>query len=76
MLALPGIGRYTAGAICSMAFNQPRPALDGNVMRVLSRLFGVSGNPHKKAANANSGGRPRAWRMPQRAPPLPAPARD
>ena len=30
VLALPGIGRYTAGAICSIAFNQPKPILDGN----------------------------------------------
>lgn len=43
VLALPGIGRYTAGAICSIAFNQPVPILDGNVARVLSRLFAVSG---------------------------------
>src|SRR5437879_615002 len=34
VLALPGIGRYTAGAICSIAFNQPTPILDGNMMRV------------------------------------------
>ncbi len=38
VLALPGIGAYTAGAICSIAFNQPTPAVDGNVLRVLSRL--------------------------------------
>lgn len=37
--ALPGIGDYTAGAIASIAFNQPRPAVDGNVFRVLARLF-------------------------------------
>src|SRR5262249_36259506 len=37
VLALPGIGRYTAGAICSIAFNQPAPILDGNVIRVLTR---------------------------------------
>ena len=36
--ALPGIGEYTAGAICSIAFNQKTPAVDGNVLRVLSRL--------------------------------------
>ncbi len=36
--ALPGIGDYTAGAICSIAFSQPRAAVDGNVLRVLSRL--------------------------------------
>jgi A/G-specific adenine glycosylase len=39
VLKLRGIGRYTAGAICSIAFNQPTPVLDGNVRRVLSRLF-------------------------------------
>lgn len=38
ILALPGIGDYTAGAICSIAFDQPTPAVDGNVLRVLSRL--------------------------------------
>jgi A/G-specific adenine glycosylase len=52
ILALPGIGRYTAGAISSIAFNQPAPVLDGNVMRVLSRLFGVGGDPRGKTANA------------------------
>ena len=38
VLALPGIGAYTAGAICSIAFGQPKAAVDGNVLRVLSRL--------------------------------------
>ncbi|MGN0997951.1 MAG: A/G-specific adenine glycosylase [Faecousia sp.] len=38
ILALPGIGEYTAGAICSIAFDQPTPAVDGNVLRVFSRL--------------------------------------
>ena len=36
--ALPGIGDYTAGAVCSIAFGLPTPAVDGNVLRVLSRL--------------------------------------
>lgn len=36
--ALPGIGDYTAGAISAFAYNQPYPALDGNVYRVLARL--------------------------------------
>ena len=36
--ALPGIGDYTAGAICSICFNQPTPAVDGNVLRLISRL--------------------------------------
>lgn len=38
VLALPGIGAYTAGAICSIAFSQPRAAVDGNVLRVVSRV--------------------------------------
>ncbi|MEP6717001.1 MAG: A/G-specific adenine glycosylase [Terriglobia bacterium] len=38
VLALPGVGVYTAAAIASISFNQPYAALDGNVNRVLSRL--------------------------------------
>ena len=38
VLALPGIGDYTAGAICSIAYDLPTPAVDGNVLRVFSRL--------------------------------------
>jgi A/G-specific adenine glycosylase len=41
LLGLPGIGAYTAGAILSIAFEQRVPALDGNVRRVLCRLFAV-----------------------------------
>lgn len=37
--AMPGVGEYTAGAIASFAFNLPYPALDGNVYRVLARLY-------------------------------------
>jgi len=51
VLALPGIGRYTAGAICSIAFNQPTPILDGNVIRVLTRIFGIAKNPKEKKTN-------------------------
>ena len=47
LLSLPGIGRYTAGAILSIAFNKEVPILDGNVKRVLSRVFAISGNPSK-----------------------------
>ena len=43
-LALPGIGRYTAAAILSIAFDVPLAALDGNVARVLARLFAVRGD--------------------------------
>lgn len=39
LLQLPGIGPYTAGAIASIAFQQPVPAVDGNVLRVLARLL-------------------------------------
>ncbi len=38
LLRLPGIGSYTAGAICSICFDLPTPAVDGNVLRVVSRL--------------------------------------
>lgn len=38
---LPGIGAYTAGAIASIAFGEPTPAVDGNVLRVIARLVGV-----------------------------------
>jgi A/G-specific adenine glycosylase len=51
VLALPGIGRYTAGAICSIAFNEPRPILDGNVVRVLTRIFGIEKDPRERETN-------------------------
>jgi A/G-specific adenine glycosylase len=57
LLALPGVGRYTAGAICSIAFNQPQPILDGNVIRVLTRLCGIAGDPRERQTNA------RLWRL-------------
>jgi len=44
---LPGIGPYTAAAIASIAFGLDEPALDGSVVRVLSRLFCVGGDPAK-----------------------------
>jgi A/G-specific adenine glycosylase len=39
---LTGIGEYTAGAILSIAYNKPEPAVDGNVLRVFSRLFAIA----------------------------------
>jgi A/G-specific adenine glycosylase len=39
--ALPGIGRYTAGAIASIAFGHPEPLVDGNVARVLARVYAI-----------------------------------
>jgi len=44
VLALPGIGAYTAAAICSIAFGQKMAVLDGNVARVIARLFAVRGD--------------------------------
>lgn len=41
LIELPGIGPYSAGAILSIAYHQPKPIVDGNVMRVLSRFFGI-----------------------------------
>jgi len=49
--ALPGIGRYTAGAILSIAYNLSLPVLDGNVARVLCRLFAVRGDPSTSATS-------------------------
>lgn len=45
LLALPGVGLYTAGAIASIAYNVPAPIVDGNVIRVLTRLFALRGDP-------------------------------
>lgn len=42
--ALPGVGDYTAGAICSIAFGQAAPAVDGNVLRVYARICGDDGD--------------------------------
>lgn len=53
-LELPGVGRYTAGAILSIALDQPRPILDGNVERVLSRLRRVKRDENFKT---------RLWRL-------------
>ncbi|KAJ4751385.1 Adenine DNA glycosylase [Rhynchospora pubera] len=42
---VPGIGNYTAGAVASIAFNEAVPVVDGNVVRVISRLNAISSNP-------------------------------
>lgn len=49
LLTLPGIGRYTAGAIASIAFDEQAAIVDGNVVRVLSRVFRLHGNPKDAA---------------------------
>lgn len=46
---LPGIGRYTAGAIASFAFDRPAPILEANTLRLYCRLLGYEGNPYDAA---------------------------
>lgn len=48
LIQLPGIGRSTAGAILALACLQRQPILDGNVKRVLARVFGIDGDPSSK----------------------------
>ncbi len=57
LLQLPGFGRYTAGAVASIAFGEEAPIVDGNVARVFSRLFEVEGAPGEKAREA------RLWQL-------------
>jgi A/G-specific adenine glycosylase len=52
LVALPGIGRSTAGAILALARGQRQPILDGNVKRVLARVFGIAGDPSSNAVMA------------------------
>jgi len=56
-LALPGVGPYTAGAVLSIAYGLSEPLVDGNVIRVLCRLFAIEGDPAKGAAKAE------VWRI-------------
>jgi A/G-specific adenine glycosylase len=49
---LPGFGRYTAGAVASIAFGERVPLVDGNVARVFARLFEVEGAPGEQAREA------------------------
>lgn len=55
LMKLPGIGRYTAGAIASIAFGKSEPVLDGNVKRILSRVFAL------KEAVDSSRGEKKLW---------------
>ncbi|CAN0395183.1 unnamed protein product, partial [Discosporangium mesarthrocarpum] len=51
LLTLPGIGPYTAGAVSSIAFGECEPLVDGNVIRVLSRVRAIASDPKKTALN-------------------------
>ncbi|MCI6259550.1 MAG: A/G-specific adenine glycosylase [Pyramidobacter porci] len=50
--SLPGLGPYTVGAVCSIAFDLPVPAIDGNVRRVFSRLLDMPDDPAKAKGTA------------------------
>jgi A/G-specific adenine glycosylase len=58
--ALPGVGRYTSGAIGSIAFDRAEPVVDGNVTRVLCRLFAIDTPPEHKDTRA------RLWKEAER----------
>ena len=58
LLALPGLGPYTAAALAAQAFQWPTPALDGNAFRVTARLLALDGDPRRAAAEL------RAWLRP------------
>ena len=66
-MELPGVGRYTAAAVLSIAYGRPHAAVDGNVIRVLSRLFRLGlpdsrGQPHASyAEELLDGSRPGDW---------------
>ncbi len=60
LMALPGIGRSTAGAILALAWNLPYPILDGNVKRVLCRYYALPGWPGERATEQ------RLWRLAER----------
>jgi len=67
LLALPGIGPYSAGAIASIAYGHAEPLVDGNVIRVLARLFALRGDPNKAPLKAEIWACARAL-IPERAP--------
>ncbi|MCD6289087.1 MAG: A/G-specific adenine glycosylase [Anaerolineae bacterium] len=67
LLKLPGIGPYTAGAILSIAFGRDEPVLDGNVRRVLCRVFNIREDPHRSAVQRHLWSLARALLPPGRA---------
>ncbi|CAG0926336.1 Adenine DNA glycosylase [Thermoflexales bacterium] len=73
LMALPGIGRYTAGAIASLAFDMVAPVLDGNVIRVLCRVFAIQRDPKEALV------REELWQLAETLlphPPTPSPDSD
>lgn len=66
LLKLPGVGRYTAGAIASIAFGQPVPVLDGNVIRVFARLTDLEADVTEPAVKDDLWKLAEAWLYPDR----------
>lgn len=60
LLRLPGVGRYTAGAVASIAYDRRAPVVDGNVARVLARLFAL------QCDVSGSAGRTELWNLAER----------
>ena len=58
LMRIKGIGRYTAGAIASICYDVPAPIVDGNVLRLISRLCAVTASPKEAAFCAD--GKPHA----------------
>ncbi len=67
LLSLAGVGRYTAGAIASLAYGVRTPVVDGNVIRVLCRIFGIPGDPAREPV------RSRLWQLAEELVPAQAP---
>src|SRR3989442_2320687 len=67
LASLPGIGPYTAGAVASIAFGIPVPAVDGNVVRVVARLFRIRENVTAGRVRRGNAGNSAALVFPQRA---------
>ena len=59
--ALPGVGRYIAGAILSFAFDRPEPIVEANSQRVLARLLAIEENLKTASTRSGSGKRPSGW---------------
>ena len=62
--ALPGVGPYIAGAVMSIAYDAPYPAVDGNVQRVIARIFGLHGDVTRPAVRRDIEARVKAMMPP------------
>ena len=67
VLDLPGVGRYTAGAICSFAYDQPHPIVEANTQRLYSRLLALEEDPRSSASQK------RLWDLAERIVPKKSP---